>query len=142
MPLRYRALPGGRAALATPFERARSTRRLLVGGRLLLSLWAIGLSPADITDVVFPKRTGLSSLGFAMLVASFTIGGVAGAMATPRLSARFGTSRVLRLTAALTALRLPNISSARVRRRAGTRGSLRRAGLAGVCPDGRCARDR
>jgi hypothetical protein len=89
--------------LATPFERARSTRRLLVGGRLLLSLWAIGLSPADITDVVCPKHTGLSSLGFALLVASFAIGGVAGAMATPRLSARFGTSRVLRLTAALTA---------------------------------------
>ena len=94
---------GRRTALATPFERARSTRRLLVGGRLLLSLWAIGLGPADITDVVCPKRTGPSSLGFALLVASFAIGGVAGAMATPHLSARFGTSRVLLLPAALTA---------------------------------------
>ncbi|MFD9004177.1 MFS transporter [Streptomyces sp. NPDC059582] len=46
---------------------------------------------------------GLTSLGFALLVASFAIGGVAGAMATPRLSGRFGTPRVLRLTAAATA---------------------------------------
>ncbi|MEU8976742.1 MFS transporter [Streptomyces monashensis] len=46
---------------------------------------------------------GLTSTGFAFLVASFAIGGVAGAMATPRLRARFGTSSVQPLTAAATA---------------------------------------
>jgi MFS family permease len=54
--------------------------------------------------VLYARHTlGLTNLGFALLVASFAIGGVAGAMATPRLSARYGPSRVLRLTAAITA---------------------------------------
>jgi MFS family permease len=47
---------------------------------------------------------GLSSLAFALLVASFALGGVAGAAGTPRLTARFGNQRVLRLTAAGTAI--------------------------------------
>ncbi|MEW2624320.1 MFS transporter [Streptomyces sp. NPDC048106] len=51
--------------------------------------------------VLYARQTlGLNSLGFALLVASFAVGGVAGAMATPRLSARYGTPRVLRLAAA------------------------------------------
>ncbi|MEV6162769.1 MFS transporter [Streptomyces sp. NPDC052052] len=47
---------------------------------------------------------GLGSLGFALLVASFALGGVAGAAGTPRLTARFGNQRVLKLTAAGTAI--------------------------------------
>lgn len=55
--------------------------------------------------VLYARQTlGLSALGFALLVASFAIGGVAGAMATPGLSARYGSPRVLRLAAAVTAL--------------------------------------
>lgn len=64
----------------------------LVGGGLIAIL------------VLYARQVlGLTSIGFALLVASFAIGGVAGAMATPRLSVRFGTPRVLRLTAAATA---------------------------------------
>ncbi|MFE9024346.1 MFS transporter [Streptomyces sp. NPDC007808] len=65
----------------------------LVGGGLIAIL------------VLYAQRIlGLSSLGFAFLVAAFALGGVAGAMATPRLNSRFGTPRVLRLTAAATAV--------------------------------------
>jgi MFS family permease len=64
----------------------------LVGGGLIAVL------------VLYARQIlGLTSIGFAFLVASFAIGGVAGATATPRLNARFGTPRVLRLTAAATA---------------------------------------
>lgn len=53
------------------------------------------------------------------------------------------TGRLLygRRTTFAAELRIP-ISSDQVRRLAGTRGSLRRAGLGGVCPDGRFTRDR
>lgn len=47
---------------------------------------------------------GLGSLGFAFLIASFALGGMAGAAATSRLTARFGNDRVLRLAAATTAI--------------------------------------
>ncbi|WP_345656554.1 MFS transporter [Streptomyces siamensis] len=64
----------------------------LVGGGLIAILVLYARQILDLT-----------SIGFAFLVASFAIGGVAGAMATPRLCARFGTSWVLRLSAAATA---------------------------------------
>ncbi|MFE2937035.1 MFS transporter [Streptomyces sp. NPDC059278] len=55
--------------------------------------------------VLYARQTlGLSNLGFALLVASFALGGVAGATSTPRLTARFGAPRVLKLTAAGTAV--------------------------------------
>ncbi|GGW12263.1 hypothetical protein GCM10018980_03590 [Streptomyces capoamus] len=54
--------------------------------------------------VLYARQTlGLTGFGFALLVACFAIGGVAGAMGTPRVTARFGGPRVLRLTAAVTA---------------------------------------
>lgn len=65
----------------------------LVGGGLIAVL------------VLYARQTlGLSNLGFALLVASFALGGVAGAMSTPRLTARLGASRVLGLTATGTAV--------------------------------------
>ncbi|MGW4893873.1 MFS transporter [Kitasatospora sp. NPDC004240] len=65
----------------------------LVGGGLIAIL------------VLYARQTlGLGNLGFALLVASFALGGVAGAMSTPRLTARFGAPRVLKLTAAGTAV--------------------------------------
>ncbi|MFB7668909.1 MFS transporter [Kitasatospora sp. NPDC056138] len=51
--------------------------------------------------VLYARGTlGLNNLGFALLLASFALGGVAGATATPRLTARFGSPRILKLTAA------------------------------------------
>ncbi|MEW2521343.1 MFS transporter [Actinacidiphila alni] len=49
--------------------------------------------------VLYARHTlGLGDLGFALLVAAFAVGGIAGAAATPRLSARFGEPRLLRAT--------------------------------------------
>lgn len=47
---------------------------------------------------------GLGSLGFGLLVACFALGGVAGAMAAPALTARFGAARILKLTVVGSAL--------------------------------------
>ncbi|MFJ5219345.1 MFS transporter [Streptomyces sp. NPDC088354] len=55
--------------------------------------------------VLYARQTlGLSNLGFALLVASFALGGVAGATSTPRLTAHFGAPRLLKLTTAGTAI--------------------------------------
>jgi MFS family permease len=73
----------------------------LVGGGLIAVL------------VLYAQRIlSLGSLGFAFLVASFALGGVAGAMTTPRLSARFGAPRVLRLAAAATAVAVVAVGTA------------------------------
>jgi MFS family permease len=46
--------------------------------------------------VLYARRTlGLGSLGFALLIASFAVGGMAGGAVTPRLTSRFGSQRVL-----------------------------------------------
>ncbi|AUG80735.1 MFS transporter [Kitasatospora sp. MMS16-BH015] len=45
----------------------------------------------------------LSDLGFALLVASFALGGVTGALLTPRLTGRLGVGRLLRGTVLTTA---------------------------------------
>lgn len=54
--------------------------------------------------VLYARQTlGLGSLGFALLIASFAVGGMAGAAGTPRLTSRFGSQHVLRFTAVATA---------------------------------------
>jgi len=48
--------------------------------------------------VLYARHTlGLTSMGFALMVAAFAVGGIAGATATPRLTARYGPPRVLTL---------------------------------------------
>lgn len=65
----------------------------LVGGGLIAIL------------VLYARRTlGLHDLGFALLVAAFAVGGIAGAAVTPRLTARIGAGRLLRLATLGTAL--------------------------------------
>lgn len=55
--------------------------------------------------VLYARRIlGVTGLGFGLLIATFAIGGVAGAMLTPRLGAHWGAPCVLRLTAAVTAV--------------------------------------
>lgn len=54
--------------------------------------------------VLYARHTlGLGSLGFALLIASFAVGGMAGAAATDRLTGRFSSRRVLTTTTAVTA---------------------------------------
>ncbi|NUR59870.1 MAG: MFS transporter [Catenulispora sp.] len=55
--------------------------------------------------VLYARHTlHVGSLGFALLIASFAVGGMAGAAATPGLTSRFGSRPVLTVTAAATAL--------------------------------------
>ncbi|MEZ0065166.1 MFS family permease [Streptacidiphilus sp. MAP12-20] len=49
--------------------------------------------------VLYARHTlGLSGLGYALLTASFAIGGVSGALLAPRLAARIGAPRLLRIS--------------------------------------------
>jgi MFS family permease len=65
----------------------------LVGGGLIAIL------------VLYARHAlGLTSMGYAFLVAAFAIGGIAGATATPRLTALFGSPRILKLATAGTAI--------------------------------------
>ena len=55
--------------------------------------------------VLYARRTlGLSSLGFALLIAAFAVGGVVGAAWTTRLTARLGAPTVIRLATLGTAV--------------------------------------
>jgi hypothetical protein len=56
---------------------------------------------------------GLGSLGFAVLVASFAVGGIGGASLTPVLTGRFGTAAVLRYGSFATAVAAGCVASAR-----------------------------
>jgi MFS family permease len=55
---------------------------------------------------------GLTGMGFALLVAVFAIGGIAGATATPRLTARYGPPRILQLATVGIALAAAAVGSA------------------------------
>ncbi|MYS84980.1 MFS transporter [Streptomyces sp. SID5474] len=73
----------------------------LVGGGLIAIL------------VLYAQRIlGLGNLGFALLIASFALGGVLGALSTPAVTARFGAARILRPAAAGTALAAVVVGSA------------------------------
>lgn len=49
--------------------------------------------------VLYARRSlGLGDVGYALLVAAFAVGGIAGATLTPRLSTAIGPSRLLRLS--------------------------------------------
>ncbi|MER5636711.1 MFS transporter [Kitasatospora sp. NPDC002227] len=50
------------------------------------------------------QALGLGELGFSLLVAAFALGGVSGALVTPRLAARYSTPALLRTTLLVTAL--------------------------------------
>jgi MFS family permease len=58
------------------------------------------------------QALGLTGVGFALLVAAFAVGGVVGATATPRLTARYGPSRILTLATVGTAVAAASVGSA------------------------------
>jgi len=73
----------------------------LVGGGLIAIL------------VLYARHAlGLTGMGFALLVAVFAIGGIAGATATPRLTARYGPPRILKFATVGIALAAAAVGSA------------------------------
>ncbi|MFI6585304.1 MFS transporter [Embleya sp. NPDC050493] len=73
----------------------------LVGGGLIAIL------------VLYAQRTlGLGDLGFALLIASFAVGGVLGALSTPVATARYGAVRILRTSVVGTAFAAVVVGSA------------------------------
>lgn len=73
----------------------------LVGGGLIAVL------------VLYARHVlGLTGMGFALLVAVFATGGTVGATATPRLTARYGPPRILKLATVGTAVAAAAVGSA------------------------------
>lgn len=88
-------------------EGVRRLRRHRLLRRLCLASGITGLVGGGLIAILVlyaRQALGLGNLGFALLVASFALGGVAGAISTPRLTARFGAPRVLELTAVVMAV--------------------------------------
>ncbi len=73
---------------------------------------AVGTGLVAILVLYAGRLLGLDGLGFALLVASYAVGGVLGATVTPRLTSRFGPARVLRPATPAAALTVVGAGSA------------------------------